>query len=339
VAAAANAFLSYEARKVVASVVVSAVATILLTLLLPWSPVSPWRTPARLGGCPQVTVYTPDATRYHAYEAALRRAMRRRYPATTVLVVTGDAAANLRRITTATCAAAISEPVVVAQGRIGAGQWRQARLTTLWILGLVWRDGTIPAWQARRGVDEERAAPSDWLVADNRADPDMITFLKAERDPWWCTGEGTTPIAADAPVSIMRRGGQAARPLLPPTSRAPVRTAAPARRSEVHSTASPPPARRPTPSSPASPDQPADHQTAASPRPPRPSHRAGRTARRATKHRRGSHQGGWDPAANRDEVPEPSDYAGQNWIRYCSVPSSTSSRSSNWPAASSRPLE
>lgn len=145
-------------------ILVAGTAVTLLALLPPWSPVSPWRAPARLGSCTIVSVYAPDG--HDAYEQDLRRRIRRAYPATTVrTVATDDEAQTLRHLASSAtpCTAAISQMSTLGQARDGVGMFARVPVNDLRILVPVLRDGTgIP----------------DWLLINRKADPHLIAYLE-----------------------------------------------------------------------------------------------------------------------------------------------------------------
>jgi len=185
VAARVDKFSTYDARRAMIIVLAGAVAAILVVLLPPWSPVSPWRAPLRLGGCAEVTLYTDSGARYHHYEQGLRRRVARRSPGTTLLVVAGDPVENLILLRmTDLCAATISPPAVLKQSSGSDGQWLFDRRTVLWRLSFLRRDGNTPY-------------PPDALLVNEDTDAALIDCL-------WPGGHPTSIDGIPAPPGSRR---------------------------------------------------------------------------------------------------------------------------------------
>ncbi|WP_133056979.1 hypothetical protein [Frankia sp. KB5] len=141
----------YDARRTVIIAVTVGAAVMLLVLLPPWSPVSPWRSATRLGACPTLTLYIPDG-RYSAYGQDLRRRTETRYPGTRVHIdaVDGTEIVNLLGVGDP-CAAAISPQTTLTD--------TQDHLHLL------------------PPVPRNRTDPPARLVSSTSADPSLIAYL------------------------------------------------------------------------------------------------------------------------------------------------------------------
>ncbi|MCK9896061.1 serine/threonine-protein kinase [Frankia sp. AgB32] len=138
------------------------IAVVLLLLLVPRSPLSPWRRPARLGACPSVDVYTGQKdTPYYAYARALQHNVQQRYPGTKVVVDATDGTAdNLGRLQDAngsTCALAVGQLNTAVDAYNGVNQFDGKALPTLRTVGPLWLDLLhlmVPATSTVHDADE-----------------------------------------------------------------------------------------------------------------------------------------------------------------------------------------